>query len=262
MIETWEAIRYEHTLGAGRTRPLVIECLHQAPDDDTPLRHLMVVKAYDLPETSDIGLFSEIIGNLVAREFGVETPKPVLVELDEDFVSITNSVIKGQGLRLRPGIGVGCEYYQGGFTSPAGTSLTPEQLEQAAMMYGYDLIVQNPDRLPTNPNCGFYRQRLIAFDFNLCFSFLMPIVGACEPWELSKLGIGDKHIFYKSIRGQFINWQPLIDAVDNLQTSRIEEASSLLPSSWQKWTDQVCEHLTQVKNHADKLTFELQRSLI
>jgi hypothetical protein len=62
------------------------------------------------------------------------------------------------------------------------------EVTEAARIYAYDLITQNPDRRADNPNCGSYNGRLVAYDFEMAFSFLYAIPGtAGEPWEVARL---------------------------------------------------------------------------
>lgn len=260
MLERCEAIRLEEIKSAGRTRPLVIEC--EIAAEESISRELMLVKAFDLPEVDNYGLYCELLGNLLARELGLNTPKPTLVNLSKEFVSVTNLTLARENLRLKPGLGVGCEYFKPGFTSfVAGTPLEPEQKAQAAMIYAYDLLVQNPDRLPSNPNCAIRAGELIAFDFNLAFSFLLLIGQQSEPWELSKLDIGTKHLFHRSLRNQAIDWKPFLSAVRKLTGNRMEELCGLVPPEWGSWAKKICAHFASIIGNVKKLEFELQRSL-
>lgn len=263
MIETWDAVRLDKLIRTGRTRPLIIECVRHGDSGQKAERRSMVVKAFKLPEVTLSGLFCEIIGNLLARDFGIDTPEPGLINLSEKFTASANSVLRGHSLQLLPGIGVGCEQLPKGFTSPVvGASLNPEELAQAALIYGYDLIVQNPDRYAKNPNCLMGGGRIVAIDFNLAFSFIFPVIGGLrEPWKLSQLRFRDEHLFRRPLRNQQIDWKPLRVAVEALARTRIESWARALPATWQEWTGSVCDHLTTIKEHAAELEIELQRSL-
>lgn len=261
MIDTWEALRFDRTIGTGRTRPLVIECARGGGDGHERLS--LVVKARSLPEVTESGMFCEIVGNLLARDFGIDTPAPGLVNLSGDFVEVTNLALRGHGLRLEPGIGVGCELLPRGFTSPVlGSSITDEELPQAALIYGYDLIVQNPDRHSRNPNLLTKAGRLVAIDFNLAFSFIAPMFGKQpEPWELSQFRFEHDHLFRRGLRNRKVCWKPVVESVKRMERARIERLCAALPSNWQTWTGTICDHLMNVKDNASKLEMELQRSV-
>lgn len=259
MLQRCEALRFIKVLESGRTKPLIIEC--ECADDEN-YRTLQVVKAFNLPEVHEIGLYCELLGNLLARELGVETPRPALINLSEDFVAVTNQVLRRYGLNLRPGLGVGCEYLGEGFTSPvAGILLSPDEKAQAALIYAFDKLVQNPDRRDGNPNCAVKNGKFVAFDFNLAFTFLLLIGSQGEPWEFSKHRTEYEHIFLRSLRGREVGWQPFVDVVGQLTEDRIEELCGLVPIEWGNWNEKICAHLMSVVENKDKLIFELERSL-
>ena len=78
-MEVWEARRIDKILDAGRTHPLVVECV--GPQPESTNRRSFIVKALALPEIKEASLGFELIGNLLARQLGVDTPEPVLVRL-------------------------------------------------------------------------------------------------------------------------------------------------------------------------------------
>lgn len=123
MLEIWDAERFEEEKSGGRTRPLVIECSRMQTESEvgnseknnTPppnLQRLMLVKTAN-QHIDSRGLFSEVYGNLFAREFGVTTPFPAIIRLGEDFVAALKLGAASRHLNLSPGLAVGCEYLRG-----------------------------------------------------------------------------------------------------------------------------------------------------
>lgn len=262
MLQRCEAFRFIKVLESGRTRPVIIEC-ECIGEDDALSRKTFVVKAFNLPEVDNFGLYCELLGTLFAIELGIETPQPALIELSKEFVSIVNPVLNSSKLSLRPGIGFGSEYISGGFTSPvAGSYLNTEEIAQAVNIFSFDLMVQNPDRLTTNPNCAYKNGKFVAFDFNLAFSFLVLIGKQNEPWQLSSHHIAQNHLFHRALSGKDVNWKPIIENVRKLTKERIEEICSLVPFEAEKWNEKVSQHLYSIVENADKLEIELQRSLL
>jgi hypothetical protein len=276
MLDTWEAERLESVFTSGRTHPLVIECSlptptisdlpAQGPSVQRPVRRLMVVKTLGLPEVTDQGLFCEAFGNLLARELGITTPAPALVSLGAQFTDLVNPLLPQHGLsvRLSPGIGVGTEYFRGGFASVTPTAaLSAQELPQAARIFAYDLLVQNPDRRPEKPNCGLRGTDLVAYDFELAFSFLLVLALGQQdaPWQVSKHGIGSKHLFYNALRGKDIEWQPFLNALGGVTDARLDELTNWLPQPWQRWGTRVCEHFVSVREHLTEFEWELRSSL-
>lgn len=262
MLDTWFATRYEAVLKSGRTKPLVLNCHRKTEDSTLPESKRFVVKCMGLPEVTERSLFCEAIGNLLARELGVNTPAPALIDLGGTFVDVANLMLARDGLRIQEGLGVGCEYVQGGFTGPiVGTPLAPEEVPQATLLYGFDLLVQNPDRTPDRTNCFFRGHELLAFDFETAFSFLLLIGQQYSPWEVSKHGLGSRHLFQRPLRRSQVDWKPLLEAVHSLDVSKLREWARALPESWCSDMDKVVEHMKALKRNQSKLEVELQRSL-
>ncbi|MDQ3712211.1 MAG: hypothetical protein M3388_08345 [Acidobacteriota bacterium] len=228
----------------------------------------MLVKANGLPRITTLDLYCEILGNLLAREFGIETPEPFIVRIDTEFVQAIRKPLWEKSIMIKAGLGVGCEYYSQGFTAIASNMfLSKEKLEQAIMIYGFDLLTQNPDRREANPNCALKGNKIIAFDFEKSLSFLFPILGQQpEAWELSKLKLSgdERHVFKSNLkaREKEINWQPLIEKMKRINTEKLEEICSLIPLEFGNYTDKICGHFASIMSNSKKLELELQRSLL
>lgn len=138
-MEVWEARRIDKILDAGRTYPLVVECIGPQPENTE--RRSFIVKALALPEIKETSLGFELVGNLLARRLGVDTSRPVLIRLSREFVEASRIVLEGhpdlasKGAKLLPGYGAGCEFLSPGFsTIVRDTSLTENELPQAARL--------------------------------------------------------------------------------------------------------------------------------
>ena len=262
MLQICEASRFVDFLRSGRTRPLVLEC--ECSETDTPIRESFVVKAHDLPEISDLGLYRELLGSLLASELDVSVPRPALIELSNDFVEAVNPSLRSEGLTLRPGFGYGSKHLGSGLVPISRSSIIgQDQLIQAAYVYAFDLVVQNPDRTSGNPNCALKEGRVYAYDFDQVFSFLFLLGGGLgEPWELSRHQISYNHIFYNLLRGNDITWSPFVDRIRKLTKERFYELCSLIPFEAGRWDDRVWNHLASVIENADQLELELIRSLL
>ena len=250
----------------GTTKPLVVEC--EYTDEDVPVRKTLLVKVNGLPRITNLDLYCETLGNMLAREFGIETPKPFVVQIDECFVKATQKPLWEESLKIQVGLGVGCEYFSQGFTSvKSDMYLSREKFEQAVIIYGFDLLTQNPDRRENNPNCALKGDKIIAFDFEKSLSFLYPILGQKpEPWELSKLNLSgnDRHVFKSNLKAKEreINWQPLVEEVKQMNKEKLEEICSFIPIEFGNHTDKICEHFASIVSKSRSFELELQRSLL
>jgi hypothetical protein len=269
VIYTLNAKRLEKVMTTGRTKPLVIVC--DRPDAaepesdgefcDSELPVSMLVKAMGLPEVREDSLFCEFAGNILARAFGILTPSPALISLSPEFASIANEVLKPYKIEVRPGIGVGCKFLPPFSPIVGGSNLKEDEIDQASRIYAFDLFFQNPDRRIDRPNCASYRGQIIAFDFEMAFSFLMPILNQKPEWKLSEQGISEKHFFRASLKGKPVDWTPSINMV-KIMVNNLNELLGALPESWQNYAGRVQQHIEALVSNIEELEFELHRSLL
>lgn len=274
MLEIWDAERFEKRMTQGRTSPLVIECIREnssaiAPESDRTdvssksQKCLMLVKVPS-SELQHRGLFSEAYGNLIAREFGVVTPYPALIHFSEEFVKALQYIKGIDKLHISEGTVVGCEYLTG--LTPIIDTATRSIREQkdAQTIYGVDLLFQNPDRRPNNKNCALYQGGILAYDFEMAFSFLLPILnGKHKPWDVDLHAIYRQHLFYPELRTRIaeLDWSDFMTCLESLTLDRFAELFSTVPSEWKNYAAKVQTHLCEVRDHAKEFKEALIRSL-
>lgn len=237
----------EDVLG-GRTRPLALRC-SQIGTHASPVKRTLVVKAIGLPEITVRGLVFELFGNLLARELGIATPAPALVEIDADAAQALNAGLRRHELRIQPGLAVGSTYLQG--LLPIVGALSDEAFGEASTLFGFDLAVQNPDRRLSNPNCALHDDHILAYDFEMCFSFLLAIGSTTEAWEVSKHGLAPGHAMYPYLHRRTPVWSTLLTALRALNEGRLDELVAYLPDTW-------CDDMARVRAHLLSL---VERSL-
>jgi hypothetical protein len=182
LLQRYDAVRFIKVLESGRTQPLLLECECISADDHAP--RTFVVKTLGLPEVEELGLFSEMFSCLLAEELEIGTPQVAVINLSEEFVELVNPILRKWNLAVASGVGFGSEYIGAGFVAASGNEfLNPEKLASALQLFSFDLLIQNPDRIPNNPNCAYKDGNYIAFDFNLAFSFVLLIGNENEPWD-------------------------------------------------------------------------------
>lgn len=271
MLQTWTADRLGDVKRDGRTRPLVLGARMPKPDG-TIARCDFVVKALGLPEVTAQSLFCEIFGNVIAQELGVETFEPAFVELDRGLVDDINAELPRftgmAGIKVQPGLAVGTRAYAHGNLASVSSyaKLNPAQEDHALSIYCFDLLVQNPDREKGHkPNCGFDGDRIIAYDFELAFSFLRLLqLGTPEPpWNVTKHGIYQRHLFHAHLRkiGSGCNFEPFLSLLDQLTDLRLEQLSAMLPIAWAAWAKRASGHIAEVRSHRSEFEWELRRTL-
>lgn len=272
MLEQWNAVSFRGVLQNGRTKPLIVECAESANGiildataRNAPRRREFVVKAVGNPEVDRSLILKELLGNVLARRYGLNTPEPALIQVSDAFARAVNPILKAQyGFQITPGIAAGCEYFKGGFSAPpTGAMLTAEELRERAILYGFDLVTQNPDRLPLRPNCGMKGSSLIAFDFDQCFSFLYMIAVIGEPWEISKHGIASKHLCHPQLKATKTpaSWTDNVNAVASFSDETLALLSSWIPDDWNDSAGKIRAHIAAIRQHLGAFELELQGSI-
>jgi hypothetical protein len=271
MLKQWNAVSFRSVLDNGRTKPLVIECV-QVPDSilidldaPAPERREFVVKAIGNPEVDESLIIRELLGNVLARSYGLTTPEPGLISISDAFAkAVTPRPSRQYGFQISPGIAAGCEFIRGGLAPPpTNLSLTQAELAPLAVLYGFDLVTQNPDRLPNRPNFGLMGRTVVAFDFDQCFSFLYLIFSLAQPWEVSKHGIAQKHFCYPNLKnaGAPISWADNIKAVMSFSDELLDVLTAWIPEAWSGNSAKIREHLAAIRQHLGAFELELQGSV-
>lgn len=254
MMVRWEVEYLEHVLG-GRTRPLVLRC-SQIGANPSPQSRSLVVKALGLPEVTPRGLVCELFGNMLARELGVVTPTPAIVEIDADTAAALNVSLGAKGLRIKPGTAVGASYLRP--LLPVIGTLPDEAAVEAPTLFGFDLAVQNPDRRTDNPNCALHENHLLAYDFEMAFSFLLTVGATHEPWEVTKHGLAARHVMYPRLHRRNPSWATLLAALRALDANQLDALIGHLPASWQQQMVAVRTHLVSLCGALTEFEGELQ----
>ena len=267
MLSLWEPEQILDVAKSGRTHPLILRCACRDSESGHRERLEFVVKGLGLPEVTKESLFAELFGCVLAREVGLLAPRPVLVEVSPEFAELINGSKLLQGdVSLQPGLAVGFEYYNQALLSATSmVSLTDEQFREAASIYCFDLVTQNPDRQASNPNCFLLRGHLVPIDFGMCFSFLyaLRLVDAA-PWQVSHLRFAPSHLFAKHLRDRRpFDWDGEVFAQVRpvLKSDRLTELVAAAPHEWRRRDEDVIDHLVQVGEHFDEFKWELLRSV-
>ena len=253
---TWTADTYLGRAESGRSRPLRLSCYPESGDEQS--RAEFFVKTVGLPEIIEQHLFAEMLGNVVAREFGMRTPEPSFIELTSEFAGL---VRESCGIRAQPGLAVGGRSLGASLSPPVFGRMASDQRAQAARIYLFDMVVENPDRRRTNGNCAVVGGALTAYDFADSFSFLLPVIGgAPESWVVPT-GISSQHLFRGTLDRALPDWPALFESLRGCLEATLEDPMSWMPGSWSEWLERVRAHFAAIVEHFDEFRFEVLRSL-
>jgi hypothetical protein len=253
---TWIADTYFGRASSGRSRALRLSCSRESEDGDN--RAEFFVKTLGLPEITEQHLFSEVLGNLLARDFGISVPEIGLIEITSEFAAFLRAQARAD---VRPAIGAGSRSLGSSLSPPIFGRMTEEQIAQAARIYLFDMLVQNPDRRHGNENCFVVGGSLVAIDFADCFSFLYPMVrGPADAWRIPA-AISAAHVFRGTLDRASVEWPALFEELNELLDSIATHSMSWIPEPWERWMDLVRKHLSEVRSHFSEFQWEILGSV-
>src|SRR4051812_13094755 len=139
--------------------------------------------------------------------------------------------------------------------------MSQDQIQDAACIYVFDLLVQNADRRSNNSNCLVVARQLAAIDFESSFSFLYPIIGnSAHPWEVSRHGIASRHLFHRDLSAADVEWAVLVRHVIGKAVEILGSCEIWLPQTWRILKERVDDHFMILQQHEQELVFEVVRS--
>jgi hypothetical protein len=166
-IEIIEAEQFFSFTQNGYSRPARLGC---SREDGSKVD--VYVKFKGGVEAREFGLLSELLCSLLAREVGLNVPRPFIVNLSPEFLAGVPHV--AQDLVNRSlGLNFASE------SAPAGFSLVPPEPHvplalrpSAAEVFAFDIIVQNCDRKADNPNLLWDRSKILLIDHERALGFV------------------------------------------------------------------------------------------
>lgn len=110
------------------------------------------------------------------------------------------------------------------------------------------------------PNCVVQKDRVVAFDFELCFSFILAIPAA-DPCDFAKHGIARGHLFRSALSKKTIDWKPFLTSLKAMTDDRIERITRAVPAEWGQFAEKIEQHIKFVRTQEVRIELELHRSL-
>ena len=226
------ANQFLRPMGAGRTRPILLGA------EDAKGTPYEVVAKLRGPELSAKSQIAELVAAPLADLLGLDVPQAAVVDVPAGFEAIvppTHAAL----VRGSAGLNFGSVHLGPSFTTWAvGRSPHGVLRDQAAAIFAFDMLVQNPDRRATNPNVWSRSDRLGVYDHEQAFSFLhLPVIGGPpRPWVLADRMGGfrfmEDHIFYPALRGARIDLGPFKSKLNGLSNQEIGSLVEPVPSEW------------------------------
>lgn len=247
-------------MDSGRTSPALFRC---SVADGMDSEEYVVKLRYGVSGTT--ALLCEAYAALLANHFDLATPGPALIEIDTELATlaagVTGDVRRAEILHKSVGLNFGTKFLPNLSTWPVDRRVPAGLLEDAVKVISFDALLQNPDRRYDNPNLGTIDGKILVFDHELCFSFLLSIFPAQEPWKLETQGYLADHVFMRQLKDQAVP-ESFRDKILELTDDVLESFSNQIPEEWRQNTIlRIEDHLRMIREHADEFTAALERRL-
>lgn len=250
------ATQFLQPMATGRTRPVLLGA------EDEEGKTFEVVTKLRGPELNAKAQIAELVSAPLADLLGMNVPQAAVVDVPEGFDAVVPAPL-APPFRASTGANFGSVHLGTSFTTWAvGRTPIGPQRDLAAAIFAFDLLVQNPDRRPTNPNLWTRSDSLGVYDHEQAFSFLhVPIRGGPpRPWVVADQAVAfrfmENHVFYPSLRGGRLGLEPFEAKLAALSDEAIAGLLEPVPKEWREGHD-LCERTADYlrEARAEKATF-------
>ncbi|MGI8437417.1 MAG: HipA family kinase [Chthoniobacterales bacterium] len=150
----------------GRNKPLLFGC-----EDASAKSYEVVVKLRGRELNAAMQLV-ELITAQLADDLSIDVPQAAIVGVPTGFETVVPNEDASQAIKASPGLNFGSVHLGTSFTTwPPGRAPHGHQRDQAAAIFAFDALVQNPDRKAANPNLWARSDRLGVYDTSRRFLF-------------------------------------------------------------------------------------------
>lgn len=266
MLDSLTATRFDRRMIRGRTAPFLLEGETVAGDV------VEVVTKFTGPHLTVEGLVREAFGALLAADLGLPVPACYCVDLAPDFVAAVSSTHPAYGAALAEAIpvGFGSAKLPPGFIAWMPERRLPTAMGQAAAeIYAFDLLIQNPDRRPENPNLQFKGDDFAIFDHEMAL-VTEGVLFWRPPWEAGALAATSapaRHVLYPPLRSSRPDFAWLIGAWEAVDDVRLSAYRAAIPPQWTPTAqaahtaDAAIDFLRDLRHHIRPAMEEILRTL-
>ncbi len=246
-------------MDSGRSFPALCGCADQLGASAGEY----VVKLRGTVDNREAGLVNEFLAVKLAAHFGLTTPEPALIDLNQllaDLISDKFPALRG-ALQLSVGLNFGTKHLTGVSTWPVDKPIMEDQRATAAEIFAFDALLQNPDRQYDNPN--LFVRDLTIFDHEAAFSFLLAVLPPVSPWAVDREQYLEKHVFYGRLKSKPIELEGFVAALSGLSDELLDGIVSEVPPEWdnQSSMTRIVTHLRAVRDHAEEFAGSIRRVL-
>jgi hypothetical protein len=258
-VQQVEALTFHRFMATGRTSPALMTCM---AEDASESEYVVKLKA---SQSTIPGLLCELLVSELADHFDIDHPGYALVHISLELAQLLESVLQPDKAALfshSVGMNFGSIKINNLATIPQNRSLSPAQLEAAANIFAFDVLIQNPDRRKDNPNVGTVGEMFEIYDHELAFSFRQDIIPVPESWRASRQPFCVNHVFFAALHQKQIPLDQFTERLKALPPTFVEDLVVDIPQEWH--SDDlglIADYLRTAQANASEFTSDLLRRL-
>jgi len=251
------ATQFIKPMSAGRNHPLLLGCENA---DGGSFEVVVKLRGKEMDARAQM---VELFTALLADDLGLQVPQAAIVAVPTGFESVVAEREAVALLNNSSGWNFGSVHLGAGFTTwPPGRNPVGAQRDQAADIFAFDTLIQNPDRRAVNPNLWARSDKLGIYDHEQAFSFLSHhiIGGTPKPWAAKSHGSAfrflEQHLFYGNLRGGRLDLGPFKERLRALSDKKLKGYLDAVPAEWSGDGDfggKIMEYLGEARQWREDL---------
>lgn len=261
-LPTVEALYGIDELGSGTTKPMLIRGVCRTTHEKSDY----VVKYRNAPRMSVEASCRELLASFIAKELEMNVAEPALINVSPEFVDSLRGKEGYKNANNSFGINYGSKFFgQGFFEFLQNQKLNEKQYGQAEQIFALDIFISNADRRKDKQNMLTDGEKIMIFDHELAFGFVMDIIKNPTPWLISD---ADKswiknHFFYPALKDNEQNFDTFVESFEVLDKNFWDKADILIPQEWKtKQVDDIKNNLTSLINNKSIFLQQLNKVLV
>jgi len=201
------------------------------------------------PRMSIMSSNSELIAALIGLELDLNIAEPVIIDITPEFVDTLKGKDGYKNAINSIGLNFGCKFRPGLMEFASRQQLNDELYEQASQIFSFDVFISNADRRTDKPNMLTDGKKIVLFDHELAFGFVMDIIKNPNPWLINESDLGwiKNHYFYPILKGNEHNFEQFVYKFSMLDDNFWNKLQNIIPDSWKS------DHLDKIKSNLNSL---------
>jgi hypothetical protein len=260
-LPTIEALLGINELGSGTTKPMLIRGVCRTTQEKSDY----VVKYRNAPRMSVESSCRELLASFIAMELDMNVAEPALINVSEEFVDSLRGMEGYKHANNSIGINYGSKFFGQGFLELLqNQKLNEKQFGQSEQIFALDILISNTDRRKDKQNMLTDGEKIMIFDHELAFGFVMDIIKNPTPWLISDSDRSwiKNHFFYPTLKENEHNFDTFVESFEVLDKNFWNQTNVYIPDAWKTiQVNEIKDNLTALINNKTIFLHQLYKVL-